>query len=81
MKTKDWRDAPPNVSYYYTTEDGRIIGQVYNLAHTNIWGAKVFNKQNEERYLGQFISDNFAKQSVETFWNIQERTLTNETTS
>jgi hypothetical protein len=81
METKNWHEAPPNVSYYYSSNDGRIIGQVYNLAHTNIYGAKVFSKQNEERYLGQFISNSFAKESVETFWNIQERTLTNETTN
>jgi hypothetical protein len=78
MNKKDWYDSPPNTSYYYTVQDGRIIGQIYNLAHTKIYGAKVFSKQNEERYLGQFISNSFAMKAVEDFWSIQERTLPNE---
>ena len=79
--TKDWRDTEHNVSYYYLKDTGRIVGQIYNLAHTNIWGSKVYSEQNEEHFLGQFINNDFAKKSVERFWNIQERTLTNETTS
>ena len=78
---KDWRDADHKVSYYYLRDTGRIIGQVYNLAHTNIYGAKVYSELNEERYLGQYIDLHSAKVAVDTFWNIQERTLTNETTS
>ena len=77
---KDWRDADHKVSYYYLRDTGRIIGQVYNLAHTNIYGAKVYSDLNEERYLGQYIDCNSAKVAVDTFWNIQERTLTDETT-
>jgi hypothetical protein len=78
---KDWRDADHKVSYYYLRDTGRIIGQVYNLAHTNIYGAKVYSELNEERYLGQYINSDSAKKAVEYFWNLQERTLTNETTS
>jgi hypothetical protein len=78
---KDWRDADHKVSYYYLRDIGRIIGQVYNLAHTNIYGAKVYSELNEERYLGQYINSDSAKKAVEYFWNLQERTLTNETTS
>jgi hypothetical protein len=78
---KDWRDADHKVSYFYLRDTGRIIGQVYNLAHTNIYGAKVYSELNEERYLGQYIDQNSAKVAVDTFWNIQERTLTDETTS
>jgi len=78
---KDWRDAEHKVSYYYEKDNGRIIGQVYNLAHTNIYGAKVYSEHNEERYLGQYINLEFAKKAIEYFWNIQERTLPNETAS
>ena len=78
---KDWRDADHKTSYYYIKESGRIIGQIYNLAHTNIYGAKVYSETNEERYLGQYIDMNSAKAAVDNFWNIQERTLTHETTS
>jgi hypothetical protein len=78
---KDWRDADHKVAYYYIKENGRIIGQVYNLAHTNIYGAKVYSEINEERYLGQYIDMNSAKIAVDNFWNLQERTLTDETTT
>ena len=78
---KDWKDVEHKCSYYYLRDTGRIIGQVYNLAHTNIYGAKVYSDLNEERYLGQYISSESAKKAIEHFWNIQERTLTHETTS
>ena len=78
---KDWKDVEHKCSYYYLRDNGRIIGQVYNLAHTNIYGAKVYSDLNEERYLGQYISCESAKKAIEHFWNIQERTLTDETTS
>ena len=78
---KDWRDAEHKVSYYYLKDTGRIIGQVYNLAHTNIYGAKINNEFNEEQYLGQYISCDFAKKAIEYYWNIQERTLPHETTT
>ena len=76
---KDWRDADHKVSYYYLRDTGRIIGQVYNLSHTYIYGAKVYSELNEERYLGQYISCDFAKKATEYFWKLQERTLTDET--
>jgi len=75
---KEWRDADHKVSYYFEKDNGRIIGQVYNLAHTNIYGAKVYSERNEELYLGQYISYEFAKKATEHFWNVQERTLTHE---
>ena len=78
---KDWKDVEHKCSYHYLRDNGRIIGQVYNLAHTNIYGAKVYSDLNEERYLGQYISCESAKKAIEHFWNIQERTLTHETTS
>jgi hypothetical protein len=78
---RDWKDADHKTSYCYLKDTGRIIGQIYNLAHTNIYGAKVYSELNEERYLGQYIDSNSAKAAVDNFWNIQERTLTHETTS
>lgn len=72
---KDWKDADHKVSYYYLRDTGRIVGQVYNLAHTNVYGAKVYSELNEERYLGQYISCESAKKAIEHFWNVQELTL------
>jgi hypothetical protein len=78
---KDWRDCEHKVSYYYLRDTGKIIGHTYNLAHTNIYGAKIYGDHNEEGYLGQYISCEHAKKAIEYFWNLQERTLPNETTS
>ena len=72
---KNWKDADHKVSYYYQGDTGRIVGQVYNLAHTNVYGAKVYSELNEERYLGQYISCESAKKAIEHFWNVQELTL------
>ena len=71
----DWREADHNVSYYYMKKTGRIVGQVYNLAHTNIYGAKIYSLNNEEQYLGQYINGEFAKGAVLEYWQIQGRTL------
>jgi hypothetical protein len=78
---KEWRDVEHNVSYYYVISTGKIVGQVYNLSHTKIYGTKVYSEKNEELYLGQYISCDHAKKAIEYFWNIQERTLSDETTS
>lgn len=78
---KQWRDADHKVSYYYRCDTGRIIGQIYNLAHTNIYGARVYSLQNEEQYLGQYVNEHHAKTAIEYFWNLQERTLSDETAS
>ena len=75
---KEWKDADHKVSYYYQTDTGRIVGQIHNLAHTNIYAAKINDQFNEERYLGQYINNEFAKKAVEYYWNVQERTLTNQ---
>jgi hypothetical protein len=74
MNSRDWKDSEHNCHYFYKIENGLIIGQVYNLAHTKIWCAKVIN-QNEEKHLGQYINVDFAKMALESYWNVQERTL------
>ena len=71
----EWKDAEHNCSYYFRTRTGKIVGQVYNLAHTNIWGAKVLINDNEEKYLGQYISQDFAKNAIEVYWKLKERTV------
>ena len=75
MKERLWKDAENGVHYYFETLNGLIVGQVYNLAHTKIWGAKIPVKHNEDLYLGNFIGCDFAKKSIEEYWNVQDRTL------
>jgi hypothetical protein len=72
---KEWKEVDHKISYYFMTSNGRIVGQTYNLAHTSIYGAKIIDEYCEEKYLGQYISFDFARRAVEHYWNVQERTL------
>ena len=70
----DWKDAEHNTHYYYNTENGQIVGQVHNIAHTKIYMAVAIVRNNEE-LLGRYIALDFAKEAVSHYWNIQKRTL------
>jgi hypothetical protein len=78
---REWKDSENRCSYQWQVKDGRIVAQVHNIAHTTIWLAKIINNYNDESYIGEYISMETAKAAVETYWNIQERTLPNDTTS
>lgn len=59
---------------YYDDVDGKIIGAVYKIGNMNsIWGAKVYT--DIEGILGQYIDSDYARKSVENYWEIQSRTL------
>lgn len=74
--TYQWKDLENNTSYFYREQDGLIVAQVHNLAHTKIWLAKVFlQNSTDEKFLGQFITLDFAKKAVERWIGIQDRTL------
>ena len=71
MTNYEWKDVDHACSYYYDTSDGRIVGQVYNMAHTKIWGAKLMNEQS----LGLYITFNDAKSALERYFDIENKTL------
>ena len=76
MKTYDWKEAGnTECSYYYDESNGRIVGQVNKIVHTKIWLAKIIDENNQEKFLGQYISETFSKKSVEEYWIIVSRTL------
>ena len=77
MMVYDWREGAHNAGchYFYTKENGLIVGQTYNIAHTNIWVSKIYRSHNDELYLGQYITLEFAKGAVENYFEIQSRTL------
>ena len=76
MKTFEWMpDASRSTSYYYNVDDGRIVGQTTNIVHTGVWVAKIVFNHNEEKYLGQYISEETCKRSVMMYWEIENRTL------
>jgi hypothetical protein len=73
--TRHWRYADKNNHYYFQGHDGRVIGQVYNIALTIVWGAKIPISANEELMLGQYIELEFAKKAIEEYWDEKDRTF------
>lgn len=72
---REWKNTEQDCDYYYSTDDGRIVGQVHNIVHTKIWVSKIIMNHNEEKYLGQYITREFSRKSVEQYWNIQDATF------
>ena len=72
---RDWRDIDKGVQYFYQVRDGLIVGQVYNMTYTSIWGAKIPVSATEELVLGQYVTLEFAKRAVEEHWNEKDRTF------
>jgi len=76
MNSFEWKDNENDTLYYYKIENGKIVGQVHKIAHTKVWLAKIFTKiHTEEIFLGQYITNEFAKKAIENFILIDERTL------
>ena len=75
LMRREWRDIDKGIQYYYQVGNGLIVGQVYNMAYTSIWGAKIPISATEELILGQYVSLEFAKRAVEEHWNDKDRTL------
>jgi len=72
---KKWMEKEYSQWVYYDDENGKIIGSVYKVGTTQtIWGAKI-NNGDVERFLGQYIDSDFAKKSVEGYWDMQSRTV------
>ena len=71
---KKWMEKEYSQWVYYDDQDGKIIGAVYKVGNsTAIWGAKVYAEI--EGILGQYIDSDYAKKSVEYYWEVQSRTL------
>ena len=69
-------------SYYFSKPSGLVIGQIFNFAHTPIWGAKIYPNSTEdptqELFLGQYVNREYAKDAVVNYWDKQDRTLREE---
>lgn len=72
---KSWKDAEHDCYLYYGEDDGKIIGQVNKIGLTRIFLAKIIHNHNDETFLGQFISCEFAQKAVQLYWDVQDRTL------
>ena len=75
----EWQERG-SAYYYYNTDTGKIVGSVSKIMSNDIWIALVHTgvytfTLDDERHLGQYISVDFAKDAVEHFWAVQNRTL------
>jgi hypothetical protein len=78
-QTFEWKERG-HKWYYFNTATGKIAGTANKQALDEIWIALVYTGQytftlDDERHLGQYIDMYFAKDAVEYFWDIQNRTL------
>lgn len=80
-KTFEWRERNAKW-YYYDTETGMIVGSTFKIALQDVWGSVVNTgsyefafKMDDERPLGHYIEQDFAKRAVENYWDVQNRTL------
>lgn len=73
---KQWMEKEFSQWVYFDDEDGKIIGAVYKIGtSTGIWGGRVYLYNNGEEIMGQYIDSDYARKSVEMYWEIQGRTL------
>ncbi len=72
---RQWRCVDKSNHYYFQVDNGLVIGQVYNYAHTIIWGAKIPINATEEKILGQYVEMEFAKRAIEEYWEEKDRTF------
>ena len=81
MNKYDWKSVSDKY-YYFNTTTGKIVGQAGKQALHEVFFAIIYYGDqnmalNDEKHLGQYISLEFAKRSVEIYWEIQDRTLLN----
>ncbi len=79
MNRFEWRERGHRW-YYFDSATGKIVGTANKQALDEIWIALVYTGQytftlDDERHLGQYIDMYFAKDAVEYFWDVQNRTL------
>lgn len=73
---KRWTEKEFSQWVYYDDQDGKIIGAVYKIGNsTSIWGGRVYLVNNTEQVMGQYIDSDYARKSVELYWEIDSRTL------
>jgi len=79
MVKHGWKDVGDKY-YYYNVETGKIVGLVTRHALSEVWIAVAYvgNESftiTDERHLGQYINNQFAKESLVDYWFIQSMTL------
>jgi hypothetical protein len=77
----EWRERNSKW-HYFDTETGMIVGSSFKIALQDVWGAVVNTgnfeyafKLDDEKPLGHYLEQEYAKKAVERYWDIQSRTL------
>ena len=81
-KSYEWRERNSKW-YYYDTDTGMIVGTAHKYALQEVWCGTVYTgsyeffgpKLDDEKPLGQYIEQEYAKKAVEHYWSVQSRTL------
>jgi len=79
MNEYEWQERS-SAHFYYDLDTGKVVGHVSKMVANDIYIALVYTGQytftlDDERHLGQYIDLSSAKDAVEHFWAIQNRTL------
>lgn len=77
--SRQWKDGETLAHFLYYDETGRILAEVNRAGHQiNTKHTTTIYPDNERIVsLGMYINSDFAKQAVERWWMIQDRTLIN----
>jgi hypothetical protein len=72
---KQWHEFENNNHYYFDDIDGMVIGQVHRFCTSvSVYTATV-KRNNLDQILGQFVNMQYAKNAVQTFWDVESRTF------
>jgi hypothetical protein len=76
---RQWKDGETVAHFLYYDETGRILAEVNRAGHQiNTKHTTTVYIDNERILsLGMYINSEYAKQAVERWWLIQDRTLLN----
>ena len=76
---RQWKDGETVAHFLYYDETGRILAEVNRAGHQiNTKHTTTVYIDNERILsLGMYINSDYAKQAVERWWLIQDRTLLN----
>jgi hypothetical protein len=74
---RQWKDGETLAHFLYYDETGRILAEVNRAGHQINTKHTTTIYPDTERIvsLGMYINSEYAKQAVERWWLIQERTL------
>lgn len=70
-----WQETALDTHLFYEEDSGLIIGHLSTIPHTKIWVARVIHKGAGDINLGQYISRDKGQKAIQTYWEIQDRTL------